>query len=606
MVIKKLKERIKSLSSNMKENKIKKDLEEIETINIELDHRVSKLIAENEHLKQTYKKLYDSIKSACIRSIEQCDDLINQVNLKSVEISDLNASLQEKVLVITAPKDDLTKLKGKALADDVITSHSIAPEMFKPLENTKKDKIQRPSSSSKKNKIEAYPMIVKSSLKNKNRAVKPKGTASVQHFKLNANSKLLCVKCNGCMISDNHDLYVSNDLNAHAKSKSVKKDSKRKEMHALYLGLPLLLRNPVNVGDPQFPMFYLPLLMNARCLNCSLVFGFWLLQAYDWRSLAAHKFCQQIFGTVKFKNDHMEKIMGYGDYQIGSVRISRVYYVEEHRHNLFSVGPMRVASVNEKKYILVIVDDYSRFTKVKCLRSKDEASDFIIKFLKMIQVRLKVPVRRIKTDNGTEFLNQTLRKYYEKVDISHETSVACSPQQNSIVKRRNRTLIEAAHTIVDHPAPKVFAPIAEVVAPKPTASTGSLSLKTVDQDAPSPTMQEELNEFECLRVWELVPRPDKVMVITLKWIYKVKLDELRDSFAPVARLEAIRNFLAFAAHMNMVVYQMDVKTAFLNGNLREEVYVSQSDEFVDTHNPNHVYKLKKALYGLKKSSTRVV
>nr|GEZ92535.1 retrovirus-related Pol polyprotein from transposon TNT 1-94 [Tanacetum cinerariifolium] len=108
-------------------------------------------------------------------------------------------------------------------------------------------------------------------------------------------------------------------------------------------------------------------------------------------------------------------------------------------------------------------------------------------------------------------------------------------------------------------------------------------------------MQEELHEFERLEVWELVPRPDKVLVITLKWIYKVKLDELggilknkarlvarsyrqeegidfEESFASVARLEAIRIFLAFAAQKNMVVYQMDVKTAFLNGNLREEVY----------------------------------
>nr|GFA93763.1 integrase, catalytic region, zinc finger, CCHC-type, peptidase aspartic, catalytic [Tanacetum cinerariifolium] len=81
------------------------------------------------------------------------------------------------------------------------------------------------------------------------------------------------------------------------------------------------------------------------------------------------------------------------------------------------------------------------------LRSKDEASDFIIKFLKMIQVRLKVSVRRIQTNNGTEFVNQTLREYYEEVGISHETSVARSPQQNGVVKRRNRTLIEAARTI---------------------------------------------------------------------------------------------------------------------------------------------------------------
>ncbi|GJS46709.1 retrovirus-related pol polyprotein from transposon TNT 1-94 [Tanacetum coccineum] len=134
-------------------------------------------------------------------------------------------------------------------------------------------------------------------------------------------------------------------------------------------------------------------------------------------------------------------------------------------------------------------------------------------------------------------------------------------------------------------------------------------------------MQEELNEFERLEVWELIPRPNKVMVITLKWIYKVKLDgilknkarlvargyrqeegiDFEESFAPVVRLEAIRIFLAFAAHMNMVVYQMDVKIVFLNGNLREEVYVSQPDGFVDPDNPNHVYKLKKALYGLKQA-----
>ncbi|GJU80145.1 retrovirus-related pol polyprotein from transposon TNT 1-94 [Tanacetum coccineum] len=82
---------------------------------------------------------------------------------------------------------------------------------------------------------------------------------------------------------------------------------------------------------------------------------------------------------------------------------------------------------------------------------------------------------------------------------------------------------------------------------------------------------------------ELVPRPDRVMIITSKWIYKVKLDELG----------------AFAAHMNMVVYQMDVKTMFLNGILRKEAYVSQPDGFVDLDNPNHVYKLKNDLYGLK-------
>nr|GFC35832.1 retrovirus-related Pol polyprotein from transposon TNT 1-94 [Tanacetum cinerariifolium] len=114
-------------------------------------------------------------------------------------------------------------------------------------------------------------------------------------------------------------------------------------------------------------------------------------------------------------------------------------------------GPMHVESVNGKKYILVIVDDYSRFTWVKFLRSKDETSMFIIKFLKMIQVRLNVPVRRIRTDNGTEFVNQTLRDYYEETLIeaartmliyaqaplflwAEAVATACFTQNRSIIR----------------------------------------------------------------------------------------------------------------------------------------------------------------------------
>nr|GFB72089.1 hypothetical protein [Tanacetum cinerariifolium] len=103
-------------------------------------------------------------------------------------------------------------------------------------------------------------------------------------------------------------------------------------------------------------------------------------------------------------------------------------------------------------------------------------------------------------------------------------------------------------------------------------------------------MQEELHEFERLE--------NKARLVARGYRQEEGID-FEESFAPVARLEAIRIFLAYAAHKNMVVYQMDVKTAFLNGNLREDVYVSQPDGFVDPDNPNHVYKHKKALYRLK-------
>ncbi|GJR44188.1 retrovirus-related pol polyprotein from transposon TNT 1-94 [Tanacetum coccineum] len=111
-------------------------------------------------------------------------------------------------------------------------------------------------------------------------------------------------------------------------------------------------------------------------------------------------------------------------------------------------GPMRVASINGKRYILVIVEDYSRFTWVRFLKTKDEAPAAIIKCIKNIQVRLKAIVRNVQTDNGTEFVNQTLREWYENVGILHQTSVARTPQQNGVVERRNRTLVEAARTML--------------------------------------------------------------------------------------------------------------------------------------------------------------
>ncbi|GKA52770.1 retrovirus-related pol polyprotein from transposon TNT 1-94 [Tanacetum coccineum] len=647
---------------------------------------------------------------------------------------------------------------------------STSASELQPLGNTKKDKIQQTPCSTQKNKVEAHPRTVKSSLKNKNCFVESKGTANVQHSKLNANSELLCVKCNDCMFFDNHDLCVLNfinDVNAHVKSKSVKKSSKRKvwkptgkvftnigytwrptgrtftivgnacPLTRITTTAEVPLRKPTALeSDTPKPVVTLVYSRKPRKskTNVPVVqIVLWYLDSSYSKHMTGDRsqftnLVNKFLGAVKFRNVHVAKILGYGDYQIGNVTISRVYYVEGLGHNLFSVGqfcdsnlevafrqhtcfirnlegvdlltgsrgnnlytlslgdmmasspicllskalktkswlwhrrlshlnfgainhlarhglvrglpklkfekdhlcsacamgkskkkphkpksedtnqeklyllhmdlcgPMRVASVNGKKYILIIVDDYSRFTWVKCLRSKDEAPDFIIKFLKMIQVRLKVPVRRIYSDNGTEFVNQTLREYYEKVGISHETYVARSPQQNGVVERRNHTLIEAARTMliyakaplflwaevvatacytqnrsiirlrhgktpyellhdkppdlsffyvfdalclivktwltamaskhsssgpalhemapatissglvpnpppstpVDRPAPKFIAPIDEVVAPVPAASTGSPSSTTIDQDAPSPSNSQTTPETQSL------------------------------------------------------------------------------------------------------------
>nr|GEV98545.1 retrovirus-related Pol polyprotein from transposon TNT 1-94 [Tanacetum cinerariifolium] len=296
-----------------------------------------------------------------------------------------------------------------------------------------------------------------------------------------------------------------------------------------------------------------------------------LFQAHDRKSKASHQFFWKFMGTVRFGNDHVAAIMGFGDLQWGNILITRVYFVEGLGHNLFSVGqfcdsdlevafrrnacfvrnlegvdllkgdrstnlytinlheiasaspiclmacasstkswlwhqrlshlnfdtindlarndlvaslpkfkyhkenlcplceqgkskrkshppkpvpnsrqrlhllhmdlcgPMRIASINGKRYILVIVDDYSCYTWVHFLRSKDEAPEVVIKFLKRITVLLQSPVIIIRTDNGTEFKNQVLKVYFDSVGISHQMSSVQTPQQNGVVERQNRT-----------------------------------------------------------------------------------------------------------------------------------------------------------------------
>ncbi|KAJ9536524.1 hypothetical protein OSB04_un000276 [Centaurea solstitialis] len=570
--------------------------------------------------------------------------------------------------------------------------------------------------------------------------------------------------------------------------------------------------------------------------------------------------------------------------------------------------PMKYQSLAGRKYILVIVDDFSRYTWTKFLKTKDETSSLIINFIKAVQVQLKLPVQTVRTDNGTEFKNSILKSFYNSFGITQTFSAARTPEQNGVVERRNRTLVEAARSMLAESqlpqylwaeavntacytqnrsiihrrfgqtpyhilfgrVPSVghfkvfvckcfvlnetknrgkfgpksdelvfvgysessiayrvlnrqtriitesinvhFDPITELSSDissssvtnvvvnadsslqgpsgssessnasyldflfqsvyddfsnTSTSSTGSaldsLSLpsssnselssstqnepdlsESVDtqssdnsssaipdspltstqatsdvQDIPSassdetpvtipsdissepstsvpvdiiepssvndqtplphtvkwtrshpieliigdptstvktraasanecnfsvfltdtePTrvsdalqdsdwvtaMQEELNQFSALKVWRLVKRPQDKSIIDTKWLFKNKKDEhgtivrnkarlvakgyrqqegidYDQTFAPVARLEAIRMFLAYAAYKDFTVFQMDVKTAFLYGHLKEEVYVTQPEGFVDPDHPDYVYILDKALYGLKQA-----
>ncbi|GJW80013.1 hypothetical protein Tco_0143988 [Tanacetum coccineum] len=317
-VIRKLKERIKSSCGNMNEGKVKKDIEEIETINIELDHR-------------------------------------------------------EKGLVITALKDELRKLKGKYLADNVVTKNTVALEMLK---------------------IDVEPLALR--LLN-NRTVHSDYLRHTQeqatilreiNSKLNTNSKLLCVKCNGCMVSDNHDLCVLNfinDLNARVKSKSFKKWSKKKvwkptgkvftnigytwrptgqtftivgnacPLSRITITAKVPFRKPTapetDTPKPVVTLVYLrkprksktnvpaskPKIVKSISANNKETNKSWGSIVSDVPSSSLDECRLSKLFSVKFGNDHMAKILGYGDYQIGNVTISRVYFVEGLEHNLFSV-----------------------------------------------------------------------------------------------------------------------------------------------------------------------------------------------------------------------------------------------------------------------------
>ncbi|GJZ85581.1 retrovirus-related pol polyprotein from transposon TNT 1-94 [Tanacetum coccineum] len=164
-------------------------------------------------------------------------------------------------------------------------------------------------------------------------------------------------------------------------------------------------------------------------------------------------FVKKFIRTVRFENDHFGAIMVEDNDEV----LPNLLVVQSLQEQIMVMAssfeplelrPIRVQTINGKKYILVIVDDYSRFTWVKFLRSKDETSEVVIKFLKQIQVGLNKTVRYIRTDNGTKFVNKDLTEYYERVSIFHQKTVPRTPQQNGIVERWNRTLVEAARTML--------------------------------------------------------------------------------------------------------------------------------------------------------------
>nr|GEY26889.1 hypothetical protein [Tanacetum cinerariifolium] len=254
-----------------------------------------------------------------------------------------------------------------------------------------------------------------------------------------------------------------------------------------------------------------------------------------------------------------------------------------HLLHMHLCGPMRVASINGKWYVLVIVDDYSRYTWVYFLRIKDETPEVTKNFLKNIYVRLQAPIIIVHTDNETEFNNHTLKEYFDSVGITHETSATKTPQQNGVVERINRTLVEAARTMLislmlrcsyglKKPDLSYLHVFGDLCYPKNDhEDIGKLGVKVHNeyfggQPSEAPRIVPAAPIIQNLQAPTASMANSRFCTNTNKFLKYSKL------FTQFARMEAIRIFLAYAAHKGFIVYQMDVKTAFLHGSLKEDVF----------------------------------
>nr|GEW77243.1 retrovirus-related Pol polyprotein from transposon TNT 1-94 [Tanacetum cinerariifolium] len=279
-------------------------------------------------------------------------------------------------------------------------------------------------------------------------------------------------------------------------------------------------------------------------------------------------FMKKFIGRVRFRNDHFGAIMGYRGYMIGDSVISKVYYVEGLRHNLFTVGQfcdsdLEVAFRKHSCYARDVdgVEDMMKSSLI-CLLSKSLQEQIMVvaSLVKSFELRPIPPAPVVQV-----LIILTGTPSSTTID-QDAPSTSHSPSSSEVQPPITHQGVAAGPTFEDN----YFAqadndPFVNVFAPEPSfeeSSSGDVFTKGY--------RQEEGIDF-------------------------------KESFTPVARIEAIGIFIANAASKNMTIYHMDANTAFLNGELKKEVYVRQPEGFVDPHHPTHVYHLKKALYGLKQA-----
>ncbi|GJW06172.1 retrovirus-related pol polyprotein from transposon TNT 1-94 [Tanacetum coccineum] len=764
-------------------------MEKLESENVSLEFQVQSLIKERENVKTEYQKLFDSIKRIRTQTQEEINELIENVNQNTYAYADVRAQNQDLLITIYELK---AKLKNVEQGKSVNTkfgkdndSHNFL--YVTPLRAI--SSVRRPSNrdssfknnvlSNTKNSSKNVEVFARRALFTTSRIIKSKFedptpvvsktrfyVKTVQSKSLDttpvvSKTKIVAVT----PLSAKHKVVqivlwiVDSGCSKHMTGdRSLLKNFVEKFMGTVRFGNDHFAAitgygDDLLTGDRESNLYTISIFDMAASSPVCLMSKATSTKSWLWHRRLSHL----NFGTINdlTKHDLVDGLpkFKYGKYHLCSAcergkgkKASHPPKVVPSNHfklellHMDLCRPMRVASINEKRYILVIVDDYSRFTWVYFLLTKYETPEIIKNFITRVQLNYNAKVCKIRTDNGIEFKNATLKAHYDKLGIMQQFLIACTPQQNG--RGSFHRLLDSKsvnNSYKKHPegfefkidAPKrlwkpstsslmslqlssehdslepvfqrfinddslaesmnipskkdldnLFGPIYEEYFEKKSFETSihstaqqvhnhedspSTSLIVVEEHEAPPivttseeqtspislndaaesnqedsadfngnmvfvpydvlnfeeaesstmaldpsnmhefhqtdsevcmyaltvstlepknikeamsdhswieSMQDELHQFERLDVWELVPRPDGKNIIAIKWLWKNKSD--------------VENI-------------MDVKTAFLNGPLKEEVYVSQPDGFVDPDFPYHVYRLKKALYRLKQA-----
>nr|GEX23540.1 hypothetical protein [Tanacetum cinerariifolium] len=721
----------------------------IENENVELEFRVLNYAKENAHLKTTYKNLFDSISMTRTQTKTIIDSLQNKLHDTIYENAKLRVQLFDKVSdqkdtacgMSANTKFAKQSILGKppkvgethALSKPVTSNSIPTPQGSKVVKNVKVIALGmfriNPFKTSREEKH--VPNKVKASVRTNPITV---SQPPVITKKVNVRSKNVCAMCKKCLISINHDECLLNYVNimtyrGKKQKENVSINEKQKKQQPK-------VKKTKKVGSierlaspkPSKPRYFLRRSPTGRLFDlkgkiiassesesqsdCSKGDNACTsnpleptIKRFPNSTFSLAGYLNMFMGTVRFRNDHIAAILGFGDLQWGNILITRVYFVEGLGHNLFSVGQfcdldlerllLRVSLKTAPSFTVVLTKHYELINGRKpdisflhvfgalCypkndrenigkLGAKGDIGFFIGYFADSCTFRVYnrrtkkiMETMNVSFDDLSAMVfkhrssklglqSMTFRQISSGLDLTYVPLTITTQQPTEVADNVPNAMFDAnifvnpfatpstsaaespslqyvdpsnMHTFYqpyphefqwtkDHPLEQVIGEPSQPVLTRNqlrsdddmcmyALTVSTIEPKNVKEAMTDParieSMQEELFQFKRLdHDEEKTVIRNKSRLVVRGYRQEEGID-FEESFASIARMEAFGIFLAYVAHKSFTVFQMDVKTAFLHGTLKEDVYMCQPEGFIDADQPSHVFKLKKALYGLKQA-----